>query len=74
MPYNSIIYEITLTHNGNKHVVESLCLETTDVTLIKAVKSAIFSLKSLGFNGVIQYYSHKERSLFPEFSLKNLRF
>ena len=74
MLLDSTIYEITLTHNGDKYVVDSLCLEISDVTLIKAIKSAISSLKSLGFNGVIQYNSYKERSILPEFSTKKLRF
>jgi hypothetical protein len=67
MQLNSTVYEITLTHNGNKHIVESLCLEMTDVTLIKAIKCAISSLKSLGLRGSIQYDSHRERSLLPDF-------
>ena len=67
MYLNSTVYEITLSHNGNKLIVESLCLEMTDVTLIKAIKSAMSSLTSLGLKGVIKYESHKERSLIPEF-------
>ncbi len=67
MHLNSTVYEITLTHNGDKHVVESLCLEMTDVTLIKAIKSAMSSLTFIGLTGVIKYESHKERSLIPEF-------
>ncbi len=74
MSINSIVYEITLSHNGDKHIVESLCLETTDATLIKAIKSAISSLKFLGFKGTIKYCTHQERSLLPEFSSKDLRF
>ncbi len=66
MHLNPTVYEITLTHNGHKHVVESLCLEMTDVTLIKAIKCAMSSLKSLGMKGSIQYDSYKERSLIPE--------
>ncbi|MFV2061094.1 MAG: hypothetical protein ACC653_10445 [Gammaproteobacteria bacterium] len=67
MHLDSTVYEITLIHNGNKHVVESLCLEMTDVTLIKAIKSAVSSLKSQGLKGAIKYDSHRERSLLPDF-------
>jgi len=66
MSINSTIYEITLSHNGNIHIVESLCIETSEVTLIKAIKSAIISLKYLGLNGPVKYCSHKERKLHPE--------
>jgi len=74
MSIDSILYEITLCHNGQNHVVDSLCLDTSEVTLIKAIKSSIESLKSLGFEGPIEYRSHQERSLLPEFLLDRLVF
>jgi len=74
MSLNSTVYEITLSNNGIEHVVESLCVETNEATLIKAIKSAISSLHTLGVNGPIKYCKHTERRLLPEFSNSNIRF